>query len=104
MCSFASAASYDSSAPGLETDGHLTKAYDHYAGVQVLMNRLLIAQISGTVPVLGALLLHEHWSLWSTLNCADTAALYCLSSAAMVPAAQAAAHPSLTKRITSSLR
>ena len=68
------------------------------------MNRLLIAQIGGTVPVLGALLLHEHWCVWSTLSRPDTAALYSFASAAMVPAAQAAAHPSLAQRITSSLR
>ncbi len=75
-----------------------------HAGVQVLMNRLLIAQIGGTVPVLGAMLLHEHWCVWSTLNRPDTAALYSFASAAMMPAAQAAAHPSLAQRITSSLR
>ena len=68
------------------------------------MNRLLIAQVGGTVPVLGALLLHEHWCVWSTLNRPDTAALYSFASAAMMPAAQAAAHPSLAQRITSSLR
>lgn len=75
-----------------------------HAGVQVLMSRLLIAQVAGAVPVLGALLLHEHWLAWSTLGRADSAALYSLASAAMMPAAQAAAHPSFTKRITSSLR
>ena len=68
------------------------------------MNRLLVAQIGGTVPVVGALLLHEHWCVWSTLTRADTAALHSFASAAMMPAAQAAAHPSLTKRITASLR
>ena len=70
----------------------------------MLMNRLLIAQISGMVPVAGAMLLHEHWCVWSTLSRPDTAALYSFASTAMMPAAQAAAHPSLTQRITASLR
>lgn len=68
------------------------------------MNRLLVAQVGGAVPVVGALLLHEHWCIWSTLGRADAAALHSFASAAMMPAAQAAAHPSLTSRITASLR
>ena len=76
----------------------------HAVQEQVLMKRLLIAQISGMVPVAGAVLLHEHWCVWSTLSRPDTAALYSFASMAMMPAGQGPAHPSLSQRITVSLR
>ena len=68
------------------------------------MSRLLLAQVGGAVPVQGALLMHEQWCLWSSLDRADTAALVCLASLALLPAAHAAEQPSLGSRITSTLR
>lgn len=74
------------------------------AGVQALVSRLLVAQVGGAVPVQGALLMHEQWCLWSSLDRADTASLVRLASLALLPAAHAAEQPSLSSRITSTLR
>jgi len=74
------------------------------AGVQALVSRLLIAQVGGTVPVQGALLMHEHWCLWSSLGRGDAAALVRLASLTLLPAAHAAEQPSLGSRISSTLR
>ncbi len=68
------------------------------------MSRLLVAQVGGAVPVQGAVLMHEQWCLWSSLDRADTAALVRLASLALLPAAHAAEQPSLGSRITSTLR
>ncbi|BDA47525.1 Vacuolar fusion protein CCZ1 homolog [Coccomyxa sp. Obi] len=75
-----------------------------FTGVQALVSRLLVAQVGGAVPVQAALLMHEHWCLWSSLDRADTAALVRLASLTLLPAAHAAEQPSLGSRITSTLR
>ena len=74
------------------------------AGVQALVSRLLVTQVSGAVPVQAALLMHEQWCLWSSLERDDTAALVRLASLTLLPAAHAAEQPSLGSRITSTLR
>lgn len=74
------------------------------AGVQALIARLLVLQQPGGVPpVQGAMLLQGSWCLWSSLSTGYTAALSALATAVLLPAVQAAAQPSLGKRITSTL-
>ncbi len=81
------------------------------AGAQALVARLLVLQQQGgACPVQGAALLlggqqggSGPWCLWSSLGTADTAALSAFAAASLLPTVQAAAQPSLGKRITSTL-
>ena len=79
-------------------------------GVQSLVNGALMAGMprgpvveGGSTPVRAAFLLHESFVVWSTVSLPDTRALYQLATAALLPALRNAAHPSLGRRLTSTL-
>ena len=71
-------------------------------GMQTLVNRVVVSPLWGGTAVLGLLLLHETWLLWSSLPRADTCALYQLFTWAVLPAIKAASAPSLGRRLTRS--
>jgi hypothetical protein len=76
-----------------------------FAGLQAFVNGLLVASDgSGPPSVVGCMLLHDQFCLWSTLGGQDTTALYRLATSALFPAVQRATQPSLGQRLTSSFR
>jgi hypothetical protein len=54
-------------------------------GIQALVNGLMVASIDGGRAVAGAVVLHDHYCLWSTLAPRDTAALYQHALHALLP-------------------
>ncbi|KAK9823556.1 hypothetical protein WJX72_003727 [[Myrmecia] bisecta] len=74
-----------------------------FTSMQSIINTLMLTSIRGSPAVHGALLLHEHFLLWSTVALADTSALYQCALHALLPAVRAVTQPSISKRLAKAL-